>query len=578
LNYVLTNKDNNYKSDNLQEYILQLRGIKDPKKYLHLNKDVVIPYENLDYIQEAVNCTITHLENKDSIYIQIDNDNDGICSATMLYNGLIKSGAENICYDIGEDKTHGINAKEILKQYPNVKLVFIPDAGSNQIEEHKILSNNNIDVICLDHHNTDEISPYAIIVNNQMSKKYSNKQFCGAGIVYKFLQALDVALWQHIADDDVDLLSMALISDMMDIREYETKYFINLGISNVKNNMLKALFLKQGYSMNYNVTPINIAFYIIPLINSFIRYGTKKDKRRLFEVFADIDTNQTYEHKTRKKDENGNIIIEMENTYENMARKCVNTHSKQYREKNKIKKVIIEDINKLHINKNKIIIYNVTDIARKTLTGLLANDIAQYYNKPCILLRRTEDKENIFGGSGRNIDSIELPDLQQFLLSTKLFNFVEGHDNAHGVNINQENINKLINTVNNKLKDIKFLKGVDFSIPFEELTDDFIETIDSMNSLWGQYLKEPLIEIKNIYVLIDNIHLIGKNKNTLKFESEDISFIKFNIKNEEYENLIGGWDNTENIIHLNVIGHCSVNKYKNQETLQIQIQEYEKLK
>lgn len=575
MNYILTNKDNNYKSENLKEYILKLRGIKDPQKYLHLNKDASIPFDKLDNIQEGVKCLIKHIDNNNDIYIQIDNDVDGICSATMLYNYLKKICKNNIFYGIGEGKTHGINANYIIKTYPNVKLVLIPDAGSNQIIEHKALYDKGIDTICLDHHNTKEISKYAIIINNQISQSYLNKQFCGTGIVYKFLQALDQELWENHADDDIDLLALSLISDMMDIREYETKYYIDIGLKNVKNKMFKTMLLKQGYSMNYNVTPINIAFYIVPLINSFIRYNPMQDKIKLFKVFADIDTDHEYEHRTRKKDDNGNPIIEMENTYEYMTRKCVNAHSKQYREKNKIKKIIIEDINKLQIYKNKIIIYNVTGIARQTLTGLLANDIAQYYNKPCVLLRNIKD--DLFGGSGRNIDSVDLPNLQQFLLSSKLFNFVEGHENAHGVNINKENINKLIKFSNNKLKNISFIKRLDFCIPFEELTDDFIETIDEMSNLWGQYLKEPIIEITNVYASVDDINLIGKKKNTLKFESEDISFIKFNSTNEEYENLVGGWDSNEKLVNLNVIGTCGINKYNGKETLQINIKDYEKI-
>lgn len=575
MGYILTNKQNNYKSTSLKEDILKLRGIKDPKDYLNVNKNAIISYDKLNDMEKGVNCTLQHIENNDDIFIQTDNDVDGICSAVKLYDYLRKTCKNNIYYSIGEGKSHGINAKEVLEQYSNVKLVFIPDAGSNQYKEHKILKNNNIDVICLDHHKVEKISKDAIVINNQISEKYSNKQFCGAGIVYKFLQALDVALWQNYADDNLDLLALALISDMMDIRSFETKYYINIGLRNIKNLMFKELLLKQGYSIQYDITPHNIAFYVTPLINAYIRYSNRKEKIQLFETFAGINVDKEYTYKSRKKDENGEYIIKQENAYEYMARKCSNAHAKQYREKTKMRKVIIEDINRLQINKNKIIVYNVTNLLNPAIIGLMANDIAQYYNKPCLLLRKFNEED--YNGSGRNIENVDLINLQKFLLDINLFNFVEGHENAHGVSINKNNINKLIQVANKKLIDVNFFKGLDFCIPFEELTDDFIETIDSMNVLWGQNLKEPLVKITNVYVSIDNVHLVGKNKNTISFESEDIKFIKFKSNTEEYENLIGGWDNTENIITLDIIGTCQINRYNNQEKLQIQIEDYKKL-
>ena len=48
-----------------------------------------------------------------------------------------------------------------------------------------------VDLLILDHHQKEVDNPYAVIVNNQISERYENKNLCGAGIVYKFLKALD---------------------------------------------------------------------------------------------------------------------------------------------------------------------------------------------------------------------------------------------------------------------------------------------------------------------------------------------------------------------------------------------------
>ena len=65
-------------------------------------------------------------------------------------------------------------------------LAIAIDASSNQFEEHKILVENGIDVLVLDHHETTHYSEYATVINNQLSEQYSNKALCGVGVAYKF--------------------------------------------------------------------------------------------------------------------------------------------------------------------------------------------------------------------------------------------------------------------------------------------------------------------------------------------------------------------------------------------------------
>lgn len=46
------NSDNN--TSNVLEEVLKNRGVDDYEKYLNLDEDVLIPYENLDNINKAV--------------------------------------------------------------------------------------------------------------------------------------------------------------------------------------------------------------------------------------------------------------------------------------------------------------------------------------------------------------------------------------------------------------------------------------------------------------------------------------------------------------------------------------------
>ena len=66
-----------------------------------------------------------------------------------------------------QDIIYGIILDAIPK---DVKLVIIPDAGSNDYEQHKALKEKGIDVLIIDHHEADKISEDACIINNQLSK------------------------------------------------------------------------------------------------------------------------------------------------------------------------------------------------------------------------------------------------------------------------------------------------------------------------------------------------------------------------------------------------------------------------
>ena len=107
---------------------------------------------------------------------------------------------------------------------------LVPDAGTNDIEPCKALNKAGIDVIILDHHIAETENPYAIVVNNQTCG-YTNKEFSGAGITYKFLQAIDEELWTSFADKYIDLAAIGNIADVMDMRSYETKYIADKGIA-----------------------------------------------------------------------------------------------------------------------------------------------------------------------------------------------------------------------------------------------------------------------------------------------------------------------------------------------------------
>ena len=562
--------------DNPKQTILLNRGIENWKRYLNLNEDCIHDFNLLKNIDKAVSCFIKHIENKSRIHIIVDSDVDGYTSASMVYRYIKQLGENiNVTYSLHTKKQHGIS--EDIEIPKDCELLIIPDAGSNDIEQCKELVEKGIDVIILDHHICDKENDFAIVVNNQMCD-YPNKNFCGAGIVYKFLKAIDEELWEDYADKMLDIVALGNISDVMDMRECETRYYVDLGLSKIRSKLFKALIEKQSYSMNGVVNITSVQFYVTPILNSMIRVGSAEDKDLLFRAF--IETDEVFKYKKRGETEESD-----EDIYTRAARLCYNAKNRQGKEVQKGVDAIDELIQEKEMYKDKVMFINVSDILGETLTGLVAIKIAEKYNRPCLLLRRQKVREDgslYYGGSCRNFDNSPIESLKDFLDSTGTFEFVQGHDNAAGISIPRENVTKSIELCNERLTDVDFQKyfNVDFDMECDDLSVAFIKAIDEMKDIFGQGIKEPLVHIKNIPIWSENFFVMGKNSNSWKvINDEGYAFVKFNVdvdKDEVLQIYNSNLDREEeySLGSIDVVGTVSINNYNNILTPQIIIKDY----
>ena len=561
---------------NPKETVLRNRGIEDVDAYLNLDDSVLIHYSELDNIGEAVQCLLKHLENDSEIHIINDSDTDGACSSAIMYNylKLIKPNVK-ISYSIHTNKQHGLSYD--IKVPEETNLLIIPDAGTNNIKECKELKEKGMDIIILDHHLAEQENPYAIVVNNQMCN-YLNKNLCGTGICYKFLQALDEETWNDYADNFLDLVALANIADSMDIKEPETKRLIDKGLSKIRSKLFKALIDRQSYSMNNIININNVQFYIVPLINGLIRAGDYDEKDLLFRAF--IETDEVFKYKPRRKSKNDPEPEEIdEDIYTRVARLCGNARQRQNNSKDKDVEKLLEYIDEKEYNNNKIIFVNVTDKLNENLTGLVAMNIATKYNKPCLLLRKVKNKPDYYAGSARNINRSPLPNLKDYLEETNMFEYCQGHQGAFGVEIHKDNIPKAIELINEQLKNVDFTSyyEVDFIIDIDDLDISFIKTMDELKDFYGQGIGEALVYISNIKVSRNDINFMGKDNSTIKFVyNDEITFIKFRIgENDPIYKWLNDWENDDDFIVINVIGKVGLNNYKGILTPQVIIEDYQ---
>ena len=429
------------------EDILKLKGIKDINSFLNptvKNTESELLFDN---IEKARDMFVKHIENKSVIDLLVDCDVDGFTSASNIYQYIkrINPNIEIRCF-IHRGKIHGLSEFVDSMCEDDSKLIIVPDAGSGDSKECEKLIKNGKDVIILDHHSIDASDNPAIVVNNQLSNKVTDKAMTGVGITYKFTKLLDKYYGVNYADDYLDLVALGMIGDRADTINLQTRYLILKGLEQIrnkvnKNKLISVLVDAQMYSMNNKITINGIGFYVCPLMNSMIRLGEYEDKCYMFEALCNSD--KMLDRKVR-----GKGVVNM-TIQEYVLKACQSSNRKQKKITEESAAVLSEEIKKFNMDKLPILVCNARDDVDSNSTGLIANRLADQYQRPCLLMRR---KGDICKGSGRGSDKCEILDFNQWCKDTGLFNKVEGHPGAFGCEIDFENTNKLFSLLSTMRK------------------------------------------------------------------------------------------------------------------------------
>lgn len=515
--------------------VLENRGI--TRDLFSIKSDVVIPFEKLDNIQLGIDILMKNINKK--IVLVVDSDTDGMTSSAILYRYLKEEFKDiDIEYKIHTSKQHGLSEDIFIED--SVGLVILPDASSNDFEQHKELNDRNIDVLVLDHHECDlGYSKYAVVINNQLSNNYDNKSLSGVGIVYKFLKALDGYLFTNNADKYLDLVSLGNIADVMNLKSEETRYLVYEGIKNINNPFVKALIEDNSYDLCNKFNIEKIGWTIAPKINGVIRSGTMEEKIKLFEAFISED----YE-----------FCLEV-------AKMCKKIKGKQDRD---VKASMSKLEKQFKFKKiNKCLILDTNKILSSSHRGLVAGKLADKYGVPTLLYSDVKDKIGYVGGSFRGSNLSE--HFRTDILNSKIVTMAQGHEGAGGFELKFEDIPKLEDYINNLYKDKEITIGKEYQIDFEldssELDEWFVDELASYENEWGNGLDAPLVLIKNINISSDDLII---NRSNIIFSYEYIKFIK-NFATNILKNEL----NSKDDIILNVIGKCTMDTYNNKGQIEI---------
>lgn len=556
------------------EQVLVNRGIPYDQinHYLNTTDNDILDPRLIPHLDEGAKMLIKHISQNDKVLIQIDSDCDGYTSAALLMNYLYclfpSFVNNNISYRVHMGKQHGIIPDTIPE---DVKLVIAPDSSSNDYEAHEYLNLSGVDVLVIDHHEADHISEYACIINNQLCD-YPTKSLSGVAMVWKFCCYIDMLLKTDHAQKFLDLVALGLVADMMDVRDFETRRLIDKGLQQIRNPYFRGAIDKDQFHFTNEITPIGVAFYIAPLINATTRVGTQEEKLMLFESMLDF---RGYELVPSTK---RGCKGQAETRVEQACRNCTNIKSRQ----TKIRDNSLEKIEQIIVNQNllsnKILIVQLDDlITDRNLTGLIANQLMSEYQRPVLILNKIENEDGTitWEGSGRGYDKSRLKDFRGFLENNKYVMYAEGHANAFGIGIRDEDISAFIASTNSALDGFDFtpIYNVDFIYKSDELTPDEVIDIAGMKSLWGQGVEEAEIAVEGIKVHKDNIRILSPDKNpTLKIMLPNgINFMKFRSSEEEYNKLYSELG----YVTINIVGECERNIWNNKISPQVMIKDYE---
>lgn len=167
-------------TENYTFELLKERGVEEPRDLLY---GVLNEPDLLDNIEAGARLVEQFIDNNSGrIGTIIDCDMDGFTSGAILYLYLKKYAPNlEIDYYIHEAKQHGFEDVWDKMVDKNYDLLIIADAATN---DAKYIEQFNCPVLVIDHHEYEGggIASNTILINNQTSPNYPNKDLSGAGL------------------------------------------------------------------------------------------------------------------------------------------------------------------------------------------------------------------------------------------------------------------------------------------------------------------------------------------------------------------------------------------------------------
>jgi len=547
----------NYFLDETVAKLLSIRNIKKEEINFFLNpliKNILPNPFILKDMDKAIERTISGILKKDKIGIFGDYDVDGATSTAIL-GQYFKS--LNIDYEIyiPDRKAEGFGPNE--KAFSNfinlgVNLIFTVDCGTLSFAPMNFAKTKNIDVIILDHHQSEIKLPnaHSIVNPNRFDDRSELNYLCAAGVCFLFLIALNKKLrdknWfklNSILEPDLinilDLVSLGTVCDVVPLIGLNRAIvFQGLKVLKKKNNLgLKTLI--ETNNIESNITTYHLGYVLGPRINAGGRVGKSTHGANLL---LNNNAKETFK-----------IASELNNY----------NKERQILESELLNKIL--NIN-FKINSDPVIIL-YGENWHEGIIGIIAARVKEKYNKPTIIISVTS---GVGKGSGRSIYGFDIGSVVIGAVQNELLVKGGGHKMAAGFTIDMNQIEKFKEFVFKKFRSVninleeKKNYYFDSEIAPSAVNIDFFEKINLL-APFGSGNIEPRFTINNLKVV--NSKIVGERhikSVLLGSDSTTIKTITFNSVETE----LGAYLLKKNMKNFNIAGKLSLNEWRGQKNVE----------
>ena len=557
----------NYFLDEITAKLLSIRKIKkeDVKFFLDPSIKNILPNPYiLKDMDRAIERTKMAILKKEKIGIFGDYDVDGATSTAILgkYFELLNISFETYIPD-RKNEGFGPNIKGFSEFIDKgVKLIFTVDCGTLSFTPMDFAKKKKIDVIILDHHQSETKLPsaHSVVNPNRFDDRSELNYLCAAGVCFMFLVALNKRLrdqnWflkNSINEPDLmstlDLVSLGTVCDVVPLVDLN-RAFVRQGLKVLKkkkNLGLKTLI--EACKIESRITSYHLGYVLGPRINAGGRVGKSthganlllnRNSKNAFMLASDLNT-----YNEERKILEAELLNKILNTdYKNNTDPVVILHGENWHE---------------------------------GIIGIIAARVKDKFNKPTIIISVTN---GVGKGSGRSIQGFDLGSTIIGAVQSGFLIKGGGHKMAAGFTINMNKINQFKEFVFRKFKSIninleeKKNYYFDVEIAPSAINIDFFEKMNIL-STFGAGNPEPRFIIKKLKLVNSKI-VADKHIKVVLTGSDSTTFkaISFN----SVDTIIGSYLTKKNMKLLDIAGKLSLNEWRGQKNVEFIIDDISVIK
>ncbi len=547
----------NFSLDEITSKLLSIRQIKKDEINSFLNPSIKNFLPNPDILNDMEKSSkraAKSIIKKEKIGIFGDYDVDGATSTALLGNYFSELNIDYEIY-IPDRKKEGYGPsiksfQELINK--KVKIIFTVDCGTLSFEAINFAREQNIDVIVLDHHQSEVNLPkaFSIVNPNRLDDKSNLQYLCAAGVSFMFLVSLNRKLrnngWfiqEDLKEPDLinylDLVSLGTVCDVVPLIGLN-RAIVKQGLKIIK--LKKNLGLKTLWDIckiESNPSIYHLGYLLGPRINAGGRVG--------------------------KCSHGANLLLNKDPKYSFRLASELNQYNmeRQMLEKDLLRKIL----NETKDCTNDPVIVMSGKNWHEGVIGIVAARLKDKFNKPVILI---SVEGNIGKGSARSIVGFDIGSVIIAATQEKILIKGGGHKMAGGFSINFENINifkefvfKKFKLINENLKSEKPL-FFDSIIAPSAVNLEFYNKVELL-SPFGSGNPEPKFIIENVKTI--NGKIVGEKHVKSVLIGEDGSTIK-SIAFNATENDLGGYLLKKNNKSFNIAGKLSLNEWKGQSNVE----------